>query len=131
MEHNPQFISLMKGFQRNEITEHIIYQKLAKSLKSVEKRKIVEQIANDEKSHYEFWKNITNAEVKPNRLKVFYYFMIMNFLGLNRGIKLMEKNEQKSHSNYTAVLLNVPQSQWIVDDEASHEEKLIGLLKKI
>jgi vacuolar iron transporter family protein len=129
MEHKPEFISILKGYQRNEITEHLIYLKLAKTLKSEEKRKIVEQIAKDEKAHYEFWKNITNTEVKPNRIKVLFYSLIILIYGINRGVKLMEKGEQNAQANYTATILNVPQYQWIIDDELSHESKLISLFK--
>jgi hypothetical protein len=57
--------------------------------------------------------------------------MIIMILGLNKGIKLMEKGEQNAQAIYSATLLNVPQSKWIIDDEASHESNLIGLLKII
>ena len=38
-------------YQRNEITEHHIYHKLARIEKSPENRRILERIAEDEKSH--------------------------------------------------------------------------------
>jgi vacuolar iron transporter family protein len=130
MEYTPQFMSIIREFQQNEITEHLIYQKIAKSMKSEDKRKIIQQIANDEKSHYEFWKSITNEDIKPNKLRTFYYYAIIHLLGINQGIKQMEKSEQKAFFNYTIVVLDVPNSQWIVDDEASHEEKLIQILEE-
>ena len=42
-------------YQRNEITEHHIYHRLARIQKSKENRRILERIAEDEKRHYEQW----------------------------------------------------------------------------
>ena len=45
------------GFQRNEITEHHIYGKLAEKVKSPENRKILKNIADDELRHYRKWRD--------------------------------------------------------------------------
>ena len=45
------------GFQRNEITEHHIYRKLAQKVKSPENQKILENIADDELRHYRKWQD--------------------------------------------------------------------------
>ncbi len=45
------------GFQRNEITEHHIYSKLAEKVKSPENRKILKNIADDELRHYRKWRD--------------------------------------------------------------------------
>jgi len=56
--------------QRNEITEHHICRRLAKSLKSDQNREIMEKIADDELRHYQDWKAYTQQEVKPDRFKI-------------------------------------------------------------
>ena len=58
------------GYQRNEITEHHIYKKLAKTIKSPEDQRILEKIANDKLAHYHQWKTYTQQEVKPDRRKI-------------------------------------------------------------
>jgi rubrerythrin len=44
------------AFQRNEITEHRIYSRLAKTIKSPENRRVLERIAGDELRHYPQWR---------------------------------------------------------------------------
>ena len=59
------------GFQRNEITEHHIYSKLAATIKSEHNRRILEQIAADELRHYGVWKGYTGQDVAPRRFLIF------------------------------------------------------------
>ena len=47
--------------QKNEITEHIIYSKLSQAVKDKQNKKILKQISDDEKEHYNFWKKYTNT----------------------------------------------------------------------
>ncbi len=130
METTPQLKSIIKAFQLNEITEHVIYVNLAKSQKDESNRKILQQIADDEKTHYEFWKKFTNEEIKPSRKKVFIYVWIARILGITFAIKLMENGEAKAQMSYASVLLQIPETQKIIDEEDAHEQKLIGLLKE-
>jgi len=46
--------------QRNEITEHAIYKKLAR--KDKKNGALLERIADDEMGHYNVWKAITKRE---------------------------------------------------------------------
>jgi len=64
-------------FQRNEITEHHIYKRLAKTIKSPENREILEKIAEDELKHYTLWKAYMHQEVKPNRFGLWFYYLIL------------------------------------------------------
>ena len=128
METNLQLKSIIKAFQLNEITEHAIYMNLSRKEKNDSNRKLLEQIANEEKSHYGFWKQFTNEEIKPNSLKVFLYVWIARILGITFAIKLMENGEAKAQMAYAAVLLQIPDAKKIIEDEDAHEQKLIGLI---
>jgi rubrerythrin len=61
-------------YQRNEITEHHIYARLAATIKSAENRLILEDIAADELRHYEMWKTHTRQEVSANRFEVWKHY---------------------------------------------------------
>jgi vacuolar iron transporter family protein len=130
MESNPQLLELIKAFQRNEITEHFIYKKLARKEKSEENRKILEQIANEERSHYEYFKRFTNQDISPNHYRVFLFTWIIRIMGITFGIKLMEKGEQKAQFRYAAVLVNYPDTQRIINEEDVHEDKLIAMIQE-
>ena len=64
------------GYQRNEITEHHIYRRLAQPIKSPENRRILSQIAAYELGHYRQWKNHTEQDVEPDRWKVWRFCLI-------------------------------------------------------
>ena len=73
--------------QRGEITEYTIYKKLAQSTKDAHNRKLLLHISDDELSHYNFWKQLTGKEVKPDWVKVWFYYLVSRVFGLTFGIK--------------------------------------------
>ncbi len=114
--------------QKNEITEYHIYNRLTRFIKDTHNRQIIEQIAADELRHYNFWKNYTHKEVKPSRLKIWFYFIISIIFGITFGIKLMEKGEEKAQESYADIAKTIPEAEEILEDENQHEEELIGLM---
>ena len=114
--------------QRNEITEHHIYLKLAASVKHAENAKILEKIAIDELSHHGFWKSQTKQTVEPSRYKIWKYSMIAKVFGLTFGIKLMEKGEEQAQINYDQIAQHIPEAKQISEDEDRHEKALIAMI---
>jgi len=114
--------------QKNEITEHLIYEKLAQSTKDSENRKVLQRISSEELEHYNFWRKYTNKDVKPNKFKVWMYFLIAKILGITFGIKLMEKGEEKAQIIYERISEFVPSAKDIVKAEDEHEKELINLI---
>lgn len=123
-------LKLIKKFQENEITEYHIYNRLAAIEKNAENKAILEQIAREEKAHYEFWKRYTGEEIAPVRSRVWWYFWIVRLFGLTFGIKLMEKGETKAQDNYNKVLAEIPEVQSLIDEENAHENRLINLIQE-
>ena len=78
----PQIIEELKKAQRNEITEHHIYLKLAGSIKDKHNSEVLKKIGNDEKAHYEVWKKYTATEVKPSKWRIFKFFWIARIFGI-------------------------------------------------
>jgi rubrerythrin len=130
MVSNPQLKSVIKEFQRNEITENVIYLKLAKSQKNEQNQQVLRKIAEEEFNHYKYWKTFTNEEVKPDKWKVFKYTWIAKILGITFAIKLMEKGESKAQMSYASILLEIPDVKNIISDEDKHEKQLIDLIKE-
>lgn len=121
-------IEMIKGFQKSEISECHIYTKLSKVIKDPENAKILARIGNEEKNHYEIWKSYTNQEVKPNMLKVRWYYFVSRVFGLTFGIKLMEGGENKAQETYNTMLTDIPEAKKIMDEEHIHEKELIGMI---
>lgn len=128
MQLAPEIRQRLLTFQRVEITEHHIYQFLARREKSPENRRVFEKIAADELRHYQNWSRYTAQEVEPDRLAIWKYTLISRLFGFTFAIKLMERGEAKAQADYTALLPVIPEVQdWIKDEEA-HEQSLIALL---
>ncbi|MCL7398736.1 MAG: VIT1/CCC1 transporter family protein [Thaumarchaeota archaeon] len=114
--------------QRNEITEHFIYERLARSVKDSQNREVLKRISDDELRHYNFWREYTRKDVKPDNLKVWKYFLISKIFGITFGIKLMEKDEEKAQAIYEEISEFVPDAKAIVEDEDEHESRLTNLI---
>ncbi|MCB2197474.1 MAG: VIT1/CCC1 transporter family protein [Bacteroidetes bacterium] len=125
-----QQIKLIKGFQKNEITEYYIYSRLSRKIKNEENAETLKRIGDDEMRHYMFWKEYSGADVKPNRWKVFKFYWIARFLGITFGIKLMEKGEEGAQEAYKKACEFIPEAKQIVEDEDDHEKQLIDMLQE-
>lgn len=114
--------------QGNEITEHLIYNRLVQSTKDQHNKKILGKISADELKHYNFWKRYTNEEVKPDILNIWKYYLISRIFGITFGIKLMEKGEERAQITYEEISEVVPDAKTIIRDENEHEKQLINLI---
>jgi VIT1/CCC1 family predicted Fe2+/Mn2+ transporter len=115
-------------YQKAEITEHHIYSRLARIVRPPENKAILEQIAADELRHYHRWREHTGEDVQPDRLKVWWYYLVSRVFGFTFGIKLMERGEKGAQDNYTSFGTALPEAEVIAREEVEHEEALIVLL---
>jgi len=116
--------------QRSEITEYYVYKAIAKTLPEEENRRIVEEIGEDEKRHYEIWKGYTGEEVPPNKIQIWLYTTISKLFGFTFGFKLMEMGEEKAQVNYEKIEDAIPEAKDVIQDENEHEDILLELLNE-
>lgn len=115
-------------YQRNEITEHHIYRKLAARIRIPENRHVLERIADDELRHYGVWRTYTGQEVAPDRWAIWKYRFIGRIFGYTFGVKLMERGEESAQSAYGQLCRDIPEAETIMREENHHEEALLQLL---
>lgn len=127
---NKEIEEQLLAAQKNEITEYHVYRRLARTLKDSQNGKALDRIAEEEFDHYNFWKERTNREVRPNRWQMFKFFFISRILGVTFGIKLMERGEQQAQIDYERIAKAIPEAEKILKDEDSHEKLLIGMVKE-
>jgi len=125
---NQEVIHKLLFLQKDEITSHYTYQRLAKATKKEENSKVLQRIANEELRHYNTWKGYTGQEVKADKLKMTFYFWLSRIFGLTFGIKLMEKGEEKAQEAYAALPQDIPEVKQILEDEEKHENELLDML---
>lgn len=125
---SPDIQRAIRVAQKNEITEYFIYRKLAAWTRDARNREILESIADDERSHYEFWKKHTGKDISPNRFTIWRYSLIAKILGLTFGIRLMEHGEKRAKISYDRIIPSLPEAQTLKEDEDKHENELIKLI---
>ena len=125
---SPEALKIILEMQQNELTESVIYQKIAKFAKGEENKKTLLRLAEEEKKHYEIWKLYSGKELKPQKAKVAKYVFFARLFGFTFAIKLMEKGEKKAQGKYEKLLTEVPESEHIREQEHEHENALIGML---
>ena len=128
MPQEESILPILEEFQRIEITEHLIYERLAKRINDPENSQVLQQIADDELRHAEDWKKYTQKDIKPDMWQVWKYYLISRILGFTFGIKLMERGEEKAQANYTKLIGRVPEIENWIHEEEVHEQKLLAML---
>ncbi len=124
----PQEKQTLLTYQRTEITEHHIYTRLARVVREPQNRAVLERIAADELRHSRLWARFTGQEVRPNRLKIWFYTLVGQILGITFAVKLMERGEEGAQDNYARMEGVVPDVGAIAQDEKAHEEALLAML---
>ena len=116
--------------QKNEITEHFIYSKLSNMTKDEANKKVLSNISKDELIHYNTFKKYTNADVKKDYFKLWFYTIIAYVFGLTFSLKLMEKGESKAQKNYEKTIKSLAESKSIMGAEQKHESELINMINE-
>ncbi|NCC87610.1 MAG: rubrerythrin family protein [Clostridia bacterium] len=119
---------LILKMQKNEVKGYFVYNNIAKRAKNDENKRVLEQIAKDEKSHADLWQQFTGINIKVSPIVIWLYTVISVILGFTFTIKLMERGELKDSKLYKKLENEVPQAKQIAQDEERHEQELFGLL---
>ncbi|NBC83415.1 MAG: rubrerythrin family protein [Bacteroidetes bacterium] len=116
--------------QNAELTEYHIYNRLAERVKNKHNKSVLQQIAEDEKRHSEFWEQYTSVKGSPNKIRIWWYCLLTRIFGLTFGIRLLEQGENNAQKNYDVILQDLPEAQKIMNEEDVHEQQLVELLKE-
>ena len=125
---SPPVKAAVLRMQKGELTEHYIYEKIARRTKDAGNRQVLERIAAEEKAHAEIWKTYTGEDVKPSKAKIFWYTMISRIFGFTFALKLMENGEDNAQVVYDRIAAEVPEAEQISADEKAHEAALLDML---
>ena len=125
---SPEALKAIAEFQKIEITSAKIYASFAKRQKDEHNRKVLEKIAADEAQHAQIWKQYTNKEVKPCKLKVIFFRFLEMILGYTFVIKLLEVGEYDGVAGMEKLKKEIPEIATIIKDEERHERELIDML---
>ena len=121
-------MAIIKKMQQNELTESVIYEKIAKFAKGEENKQTLLRLSREERTHNEIWKSYTGITMKPEKLKVLKFTLIARIFGFTFAVKLMENGEGNAQEEYKQLSTDVPESIHIREQEEEHEHALLGML---
>lgn len=121
-------LAIIKRMQQNELTESVIYEKIAAFAKGEENKATLLRLAREEKAHCQIWEKYTGISMKPSKWKVFYYTLMARILGFTFAVKLMERGEENAQSEYALLAEEVEESVHIRQQEEEHENALLAML---
>lgn len=81
--------------QRAELTEHLIYARLAAAARDPNNRKVLYQISNDELRHHGLLEQFTQTRVSPGKFRLWAYYLLARVFGLTFTLKLMERGNRR------------------------------------
>jgi len=113
---------------RNELTEALVYDALAKRQPAGPNRDLLSRIAADERNHAKQLSALLGEEGRANSAKALWSVSIARLFGLTFGLKLMEKGEGRAGDAYRAFSGNLPQLITIAAEEDAHEMALLAML---
>ena len=125
---SPAAKAIVLKMQQNELTESVIYERIARFAKGEENQSTLLRLAREERAHYEIWKKYTGVEMKPEKGKILKFTMIAQFLGFTFAVKLMERGEGNAQEEYALLAAEVAESVHIRQQEEEHEQALLAML---
>lgn len=123
-----QAIEIIKKMQQGELTESVIYKKIARFAKGEENKNTLLRLSEEEKAHYEIWKKYTKIEMKPEKYKIFKYTLLARIFGFTFAVKLMENGEEGAQKKYALLENEIEESRAIKMQEEEHENALLEML---
>lgn len=114
--------------QKNEITEHLIYENLSKITKNPDHAEILHKMSQEELKHYTYLYNYTEQKPKASMYKVFLFVFVARFFGLNFGLRYMEKGEALAVELYADLVEIDKHFADILKDEQIHEKETLNMI---
>ncbi len=123
-----QALTIIRKMQQNELTESVIYERIAAFAGGEENKQTLLRLSREEKAHYEIWKGYTEEDMQPQMGKVRKYVFLARVLGFTFAVKLMEKGEEGAQEEYALLKEEVEESVHIRSQEEEHEKSLLAML---
>jgi vacuolar iron transporter family protein len=133
---SPGLTQLAAESAQDEYADRSVYLALSHREKNPAFKKALEDIANGEESHYEFWKSYApDVKVSPKKLRMYVILLLRIILGLTFILKLMERHEGKLHERYRRIAESIPPGdkarfQAMMASEEGQENVLIGEIQE-
>ena len=121
--------------QKQELLAMHMYERAASIAKNPENAKVLNEIAEGEKSHAETLAEFSGikAKLNPVRLKISLFFIgiAIRIMGITFVLKYFERNEAKrTKANKPYLAKHKPEVLEFIADEESHEQILLNMINE-
>ncbi len=114
--------------QQGELDAVLMYQRLAKVVKSERERNTFLLLAKEEGRHASVFHAYTHEVLKPKKTKALMMPVLYYLLGKKRLYRLIAKGEYDAAIGYEHLIADFPEVQSVKDDEKRHGDIVSSLL---
>ena len=133
---SPDLSRIAAESAQDEYADRSVYFALSRRERNPNFKKALQEIAQGEQSHFEFWQAYApNVKVSEKKLRTYLIVLLRIILGLTFTLKLMERHEGKLHVRYKKIAESIPLAdrtrfQEMMDSEEGQEDLLIGQIQE-
>ncbi len=125
---SPELLHRVRRAQLEEEDGAALYDFMARREKNDENRKLLTQMARDERAHAAVWATYTGEGLRARRGLLLLMKCITVLLGFTFAVKTMQKGERFSGAEYETLQQQLPQAAAMLADERRHEQELYSML---
>lgn len=122
-----QFNELLRS-QQGELNAVLMYQRLAKVVKTDKEREAFIQLAKEEGKHASVFHAYTKKVLTPKKTMARVMPILYYLLGKKRLYKLIAKGEYDAAVGYEHLIADFPEVESVKNDEKRHGDIVSGLL---
>lgn len=115
--------------QQGELDAVLMYQRLAKVVKTDKEREAFLQLAKEEGRHASVFHGYTKKVLKPRKMMSYVMPILYHLLGRKRLYKLIAAGEYKAVGGYEHLVADFPEVESVKNDEKRHGDIVSGLLE--
>ena len=122
----------MISYCESEYKDHLVYLKLSARETDSGRKKILEQLSQQEEKHFLFWKEILDGyNPKPHPFLQIFILILRYVFGITFTVKYMERHEKRMIAIYRSIRPQFDgeagtQLEEMIADEEKHEDFFIG-----
>ncbi len=125
---SPELMQKVQKAQLDEEYGAALYDFMARREKNEQNKRLLTQMAKDERQHAAVWKGITGKAAQPGTLRLFFLKLLTVLFGFTFAVKTMQKNERFAQSDYESLQGSLPGAAAMLSDERRHENDLYNML---
>ena len=114
--------------QQGELNAVLMYQRLAKVVKTEKEREAFLQLAKEEGRHASVFHNYTKEPLKPKKTMAIIMPLLYRILGKKRLYKLIAKGEYDAAVGYEHLIADFPDVESVKNDEKRHGDIVSRLI---